>query len=67
MLSVWNERDIVVYTIGPSVQHWWDSGSQVTMDIRESELEVNTHYTGNITVWTLVDQSSYIFTFSECV
>ena len=56
-----------VHTSGPHTHHWRESGSQVTMQIREGGLRINSHYVANITVSTLVGKAYVSLGFSECM
>ena len=57
----------IVHTSGPHAIHWRKSGSQVTMQIREGGLRIDSHYVVNITVSTLVGKAYVSFGFSECM
>ncbi len=55
----------MVHTMGPHIQHWTQSGSLITMEIREGGLAVDTQYMAKITVSTLVGMESITVPFSE--
>jgi hypothetical protein len=44
---------MVVHTDGPHFQHWRDSGALISRDLAlNTELQMGTNYTLNITIWT---------------
>ena len=64
-LVILDERAMIVHDEGPYTRHWLDQESLVTIDMRETELHRNAHYSANIRVWNLAGQASTSFTFSE--
>ncbi len=51
--------------MGPHIQHWTQSGSLITMEIREGGLAIDTQYMAKITVSTIVGMESITVPFSK--
>ncbi len=65
LVVIEDEAGALIHTIGPHIRHWTQSGSMVTMEIREGGLAIDTNYVVNITVSTIVGVESIVLSFSE--
>jgi hypothetical protein len=64
-VTIRDENDNVVYTVGPITRHWREGDPQVVEHLRDAGLQLNHEYSASISVSTLSGVETASATFGE--